>query len=410
MSNPHPAVRRDLVVSRQETGAGTRYVVKDPQSRRFFNVGEPEYFIIQQLDGTTGLDVVQKRAEERFHAALEPNALEQFVGHLSHLQLLEPESGDKGLQPPRRGRVRGSLFYLRLRAFDPDAVLTRLIGGVGFFFTPFFVGLSGLTILAALGVMVANWGAIGSHLGGLNVAHALLWAWPTIIIVAIAHELAHALTCKRFGGEVREMGFLLIYFHPALYTNVSDAWLFPRKSQRLWVSFAGAYFELFLWALATLIWWLTPKETMLSSLALMIMITSGLKSLFNLNPLIKLDGYYLLSDLLEVPNLRGRAFRYLAEGIKGRLGMARQQGAKVPKRERRVYLLYGLLAIPYTIYMLGFIVWTFGGFIAGGYLGVGIALLAVLAFGVLRNPIVRVLRLRSFRLRLGSQHGMTPSR
>src|SRR5207249_6099336 len=92
--------------------------------------------------------------------------------------------------------------------------------------------------------------------------------WAIILLVTTAHEFAHGLTCKRFGGEVHELGFLLLLLQPCLYCNVSDAWLFPQKSKRLWVSFAGPYFELFLWALAALAWRLTESDTWLNYVAL----------------------------------------------------------------------------------------------------------------------------------------------
>src|SRR5207253_4021415 len=120
--------------------------------------------------------------------------------------------------------------------------------------------------------------------------------------------------------------------------------LFPEKSRRLWVTFAGAYFEIFLWALATIIWRLVEPGNWVSFLALVIMATSGIKSLFNLNPLIKLDGYYLLSDYLEVPNLRKRSFSYISAGIKRLCGSAIQGRKETSQRERRIYLTYGLLA------------------------------------------------------------------
>src|SRR5207249_7967948 len=103
-----------------------------------------------------------------------------------------------------------------------------------------------------------------------------------------------------------EIGFMLIYLQPALYCNVSDAWLFPKTSTRLWVGVSGPYFELVIWALATLLWRVTDGETWINYLALIVMATSGIKTCFNLNPLIKLDGYYLLSDYLGIPNLRAR--------------------------------------------------------------------------------------------------------
>src|SRR5204863_7832804 len=129
-----------------------------------------------------------------------------------------------------------------------------------------------------------------------------------------------------------------IYFQPALYCNVSDAWLFPEKSKRLWVAFAGPYFELFLWGLATLTWRITDVETGINYLALIVMITSGIKTLFNFNPLIKLYGYYLLSDWLEIPNLRKKGFACFGDGIKRLFGWKASLLQQISERERRICL------------------------------------------------------------------------
>jgi putative peptide zinc metalloprotease protein len=190
---------------------------------------------------------------------------------------------------------------------------------------------------------------------------------------------------------VHEIGFLLIFFQPAFYCDVSDAWLFPEKAERLWVTFSGAYFEIFLWALATLTWRITEPATMLHFLALAVMATSGIKTLFNLNPLIKLDGYYLLSDALEIPNLRQRSFRYLRTATQKLWGAASQGINEVTPRERRIYLVYGLFAAAYSFWLLTFVVLHFGGFLIGRYQGVGLLILTGLLMVVFRNPLTKVL-------------------
>src|SRR5258707_5244839 len=155
--------------------------------------------------------------------------------------------------------------------------------------------------------------------------------------VVTLHEFAHGLTCKHFGGHVREIGFILIFFQPAFYCNVSDAWLFPQKSHRLWVTFAGAYFEIFLWAIATFVWRVTDPNTVINYLALVVVATSAVKTFFNLNPLIKLDGYYLLSDFLEIPNLRQRAFGFLGGLFRRIWGTAGHNIQETTPPERRRY-------------------------------------------------------------------------
>ncbi|MGH7409691.1 MAG: efflux RND transporter periplasmic adaptor subunit [Candidatus Methylomirabilis sp.] len=383
-------LRPDLVISQQLQMGQPIYIVKDPTTGRFFQLRAPEYFIARQLDGVTPLDTVQRRADEQFGAPLTRETLEQFVQTLWRLGLLEGEGADGGHLAQRRGRIGGSLLYLRLKAFDPDRLLNHLLSKVKFFFTRPFIVCSAALILLAVGITISNWNEIGLDLLRLYRVQALLLAGLTLLCVTTAHEFAHGLTCKRFGGEVREMGFMLLYFMPAFYCNVSDAWLFPEKSKRLWVTFAGAYFEIFLWALATLTWRVTDPETVLNYAALVVMATSGIKTLFNLNPLIKLDGYYLLCDYLEIPNLRQRAMGYLGARIKRMRESAVQWITEATPRERRIYLTYGMLAGVYSFSLLGLIALNLGGFLIGRYQGLGFLLFTGLLATVFRNPLKKV--------------------
>ncbi|MFQ5657068.1 MAG: efflux RND transporter periplasmic adaptor subunit [Candidatus Methylomirabilales bacterium] len=387
----HLKLRSGLVISQQAEEGQPVYVIKDPTTGRFFRLREPEYFIAQQLDGATPLEVVSQRVEERFGTPLAQETFEQFIGTLRRLGLLEAEGVEPRDLAYRRGRVRGSLLYLRLKAFDPDRLFNRLLPKVRFFFTPSFVACSAALILLAFVITVSNSVEIGRDLLGLYRFQALLLAWLTILLVTTAHEFAHGLTCKRFGGEVHELGFMLLFFMPAFYCNVSDAWLFPEKAKRLWVTFAGAYLELFLWAMATMTWRVTAPETALNYAALVVMATSGIKTLFNLNPLIRLDGYYLLGDYLEIPNLRQRAFRYLGARIKRVWGSATQGIREATLRERRIYLVYGLLAGTYSFSLLGFIVLKFGGYLIGRYQGLGLLLFTGLLMTMFRNPLKKAL-------------------
>jgi multidrug resistance efflux pump len=183
---------------------------------------------------------------------------------------------------------------------------------------------------------------------------------------------------------------MLLYLQPAFYCNVSDAWLFPEKSRRLWVSFAGAYFEVFLWAFATLIWRLTEPGTMVHYQALVVTAASGIATLFNLNPLIKLDGYYMLSDYLEIPNLRQRAFNYLGAQIKkliGTVGQGTSQESTL--KEKRIFLAYGLLAWAYSFLLLSWIALKFGGFLVDKYQGSGFIFFTTISLVAFRNQIRR---------------------
>ncbi|MCI0371376.1 MAG: hypothetical protein L0214_08335, partial [candidate division NC10 bacterium] len=200
----HPKLRNDLLVSRQGTADGPVFVVKDPATGRFFRFREAEHFIAQQLDGSTPPEVIRQRVEDRFGAAVSPETLGQFIGKLRHLGLLEAEGAEPGPRAAPRGRVRGSLLYLRFPAFDPDRLFTRLLPLVRFCFTPSFLACSAALILFAIGITVVHWEEIGRDFLRLYRIETLLFAWLTVLAVTTAHEFAHGLTCKHFGGEVHE--------------------------------------------------------------------------------------------------------------------------------------------------------------------------------------------------------------
>jgi len=378
-----PRLRRDLTVSRLETANGGFLIVKHPVSGRFYRFKEAERFIAEQLDGATPLDVIRERTEEQFGAALTVETLNAFIQNLDKIGLL-----DTGKSAAKRGagrgpRIRGNLLYLRFAFFDPDRLLSRLVPRLRFLFTRRFLLLSGMPILLALAITFANAREIAGDLPRLYQASAILPFFALILIVASIHEFAHGLACKYFGGEVHELGFMVMYFQPAFYCNVSDAWLFPEKSKRLWVGFAGPYLELVLWALATIAWRLTEPDTWINYTALIVMTLSGLRSFLDFNPFVKLDGYYLLSDYLEIPNLRRRSFKYVGDGVKRLLGFGRTLRAYISQRERRIYLVYGLVATVSSLSLL-----SFGLVRAGGYLidnHQPMALLLLVAYTGLRS-------------------------
>jgi multidrug efflux pump subunit AcrA (membrane-fusion protein) len=204
-----------------------------------------------------------------------------------------------------------------------------------------------------------------------------LLVWLTLLTATTLHEFAHGLTCKHFGGEVREVGFLAMFFVPCLYCNVSDAWLFREKSKRLWVTLAGGYCDLCLWALAVFAWRLTPPEGLPNYVAWVVLTVIGGRVFFNFNPLLKLDGYYLLSDWSEVHNLFQRGH----DRVKAHLRRILWGAAPPPADPRGRFLTaYGLMSWVYVVTFLGLMLaalyhylgprWGLAGLVAAAVLGV----------------------------------------
>lgn len=389
MNSALPKLRNDLLISQQQAANGVHFVIKDPLTGAFFRFKEVERFITQQCDGETPLEVIRQRTADRFGASLPAETLSAFIRNLSSTGLLD--NGQAGKKRSRgSGRIRGNLLYLRFKLFDPDRLFEHLVCWARLCFTPGFVIVAGTLILLALGVALSNANEATQQLASLYHFSALVPVLVAIFVVLVAHEFAHGLTCKFFGGEVHEIGFLLIYFQPAFYCNVSDAWLFPEKSKRLWVAFAGPFFELFIWALAVLAWRVTDEETWLNSLAFIVMMSSGIKTLINFNPLIKLDGYYLLSDYLEIPNLRKRSFQYIGEFLKKLTGPASPAQIVTP-RERKIFLLYGLIATVSSFSLIAFVAVKAGGLLIEQQQPIGFFLFAAMLALRLRQRLGRLL-------------------
>jgi multidrug resistance efflux pump len=382
MSMTFPRLRADLVVSRQETPGGVVFVVKDPTVGRFVRFKEPEYFIARQFDGQTPLEEVRRRGESELGGALSEATVQQFASKLLNLGLLETPA-DAEAKP--QGRIRGNIFYLRFKIFDPDALFERLVPRIRWAFTPQFAWFSISVILLGMLVTVMSWQEIHRSLPKLYRLESIFLAWFTFVSIVVGHEFSHGLTCKYFGGRVHEIGMLLIFLQPGMYCNVSDAWLFPEKRKRLLVTLAGAWFEIFCWAIATLVWRVSDPATLLNYLAMVVATTLGIKSLFNLNPLIKLDGYYLLSDYLEMPNLRRNAFAY----IRARVARRWAEIGETPARDRWIYWLYGVLAALYSTLLLSVLIFALGGFLMRRYQSWGLVAFGVFLLVFFKGPLRR---------------------
>jgi putative peptide zinc metalloprotease protein len=173
-------------------------------------------------------------------------------------------------------------------------------------------------------------------------------------VLGAVHEFGHGLTCKHFGGDVHQMGFLLIYLTPAFYTDTTDILLFDRTSRRQWVIFAGIWVELVLCSLSAVLWHFTAPGTIVNDLAYKMMLLSGIQgAVLNLNPLIKADGYYALSQFLDIDNLREESFAFLRVWAEKYLLRRDIDLPPSSRRQRRIFFIFGVAAIIYSVALLG---------------------------------------------------------
>jgi putative peptide zinc metalloprotease protein len=393
MDQSYKKFREDLIISQQEFERVTYYVIKDPITQKFFRIKEFEYFISQNLDGKTSSEEIAQKFQEHFGIRLPLDTLNKFIHRLETLGFLEGEVSERELAKLqyRKRTLWGKLLFIKLKGFDPDRLLNRILKYTKFLFIPRFFVFSLFMIFWAIAITISNWGDLGYTVGGLFKVATIFKIWVAVFLVIVLHEFAHGLTCKYFGGEVHEMGFLLLYFQPCFFCNVSDAYLFKGKSKKLWVTFAGAYGQVFVWAIATLLWRITALDTGLSSFLFVVMLTSGVTVLFNFNPLIKLDGYYLLSDYLEIPNLRKKAFDFLSSYLRSRFLKDHTARVEATPRDKKIYIWYGTLSLLYSALLLFFIFIKVENFLVSHLGGFGFVLFLFLLFLILKQPAKKVL-------------------
>jgi putative peptide zinc metalloprotease protein len=317
--------RHDVEVTAQRYEGRSFHVVKDPINLKYYRFNEQEYFVFNSLDGNLTLDQVQKSFENSFRPdRLTLEDLEGFARQLVQSGLVHHESANSGRElyekrlkqrRLRRFAAVTNILYIKLPLLDPDRLLNWLFRKTSWIFTNAFLFISVVFMLCAVGLVVFKFQVFWDKLPSYHEFfrfRTLLYMWISLGFVKVIHEFGHGLSCKAFGGECHQMGFLFMCFSPSMFCNVSDAWTLANKWQRMLISFAGIYVELMIAAAATFVWWYTPHWPFVNNIALCLMTLCSVSTfLFNANPLMRFDGYYILADWLEVPNLREKSNRFL---------------------------------------------------------------------------------------------------
>jgi len=399
--------RPDLTATRQQYLSRSYWIVKEPVGLKYFRFEDEEFAILEMLDGQRSLKEIKEEFEARFPPQKTSyQALQQFVGMLHRSGLILADAPDQGPQlkkrrDERRRKERLALvanpLAIRFKGFDPERVLN--------FFYPYTSWLfwrSTLIVLLLIGMgalltltlnfeeFVLRLPAFEEFFGPSN----WIWLGLTLGTVKVLHEFGHGLSCKHFGGECHEMGLMFLVLTPCLYCNVSDSWLLPNKWHRAAIGAAGIFVELTLAAIATFVWWFTGPG-LLNHLALQIMFICSISTiLFNGNPLLRYDGYYVCSDILEVPNLRQKATSVLKRKL-GQicLGLEMPPDPFLPKRNQWLFALYTVAAVAYRWFVLFSILWFLNRvFEPYGLQIIGRLIMASAIVGLFVVPIVQLVK------------------
>jgi putative peptide zinc metalloprotease protein len=354
-------LRPDLVVQPQFYEGMTHYVVKDPIALKYFRFKIEEYFLLQQFDGKNTLQDVKRSFERKYRPqTISVDDLIRFASQLHEAgiaQIDTPEQGKVLIQRRRKNRWKrvwqfmANILYIKIPIIDPERMLTGMYPYFRWIYTRYFITFSVGMMLAALTLVVSRWAEFYSKLPEFQSFfnwYTIVYFWCSLAVVKVIHEFGHGLTAKHFGGEVHEMGMLFLVLTPALYCDVTDSWLLPSKWKRIWISAAGIYVELFLASIATFVWFNT-QPGILNSLMLSTMFICSVNTvLFNANPLLRYDGYYVMSDYLEIPNLRIKSTQFFLYLFQEKvLGLELPVQNYMPRSRRSLFVIYAIASYLY---------------------------------------------------------------
>jgi putative peptide zinc metalloprotease protein len=339
------------------------YVLQDSCSQRFYRITPRAYAFITRLSPNRTIgELWNEFLETHPEEAPGQEEVTQVLIQLHHSNLLyfrtSPDNEEiferyrKHRQREMLGKALG-FMYLRFPLWDPNDWLNRVRPFINVVTgkTTAIVGL--VVILLGIKAAVENIDLLFNQSQGLLALDNLIWLYLCMAFLKGMHEMAHAFVCKRFGGNVHTMGIMLLVFAPLPYLDATGSWTFRDRNARALVGAAGLLTELFLAAAGALVWANTAPG-LVNSLAFNVMIIGSVSSLlFNGNALLRFDAYYILSDLLEIPNLYQKGSRqWLYFADRYLLGTT---AAKSPARDKREWCwltAYGFLSFFYRLFII----------------------------------------------------------
>ncbi len=374
---------RQHVRTYPQTYRGQRwFVLLDESNGRNLRFNEEAYRFIGRLDGERTVEQIhQWLALSGADKALSRESIMLILVQLFTLDLLrggEPASAkeffDRFQEERRKTRNRAMMNPLAVRVpvVDPDRLLNRIVPWVRPLFSPGGMMIWSVVVGLALLLGILNFGALSDAADGDILAPSnLLLMLLLYVLIKIVHEMAHAVSVKMWGGAVHEMGVTLLVMVPVPYVDASATWSFREKRKRMMVGAVGILTELFIAAVALFVW-LAVEPGLVRDMAFNIVLIASVSTLlFNGNPLLRFDGYYVLQDWIEIPNLATRASRYYLYLMQRHLfGLHNSPSPVTAEGERNWFAVYGLLAVFYRLFIMVTIVL----FLAEEYFFIGVLL------------------------------------
>ena len=372
----------------------------------YYRFSPSQWELALLFDGQKSFEEVAETYSSQTGAAIAIEEIRQFAEVLDTAGLYYETHQEKNLamrdkllaQRGRRTKAKINIAHISFSAWDPDRYFDWLDGVAGDFIYSWWCLLTAMLLFAfEAAVVVNNWHAFLADTAlFFNFAQKDFIEfgrfWILILIVGFLHETAHGLTCKHYGGQVHSMGLMFLYLVPCFFVDVSETWISATKVQRLATIIAGIWIELVICAIAMMVWLEAPAGGAFHSLMYEFILLTGFASVvINLNPLIKLDGYYLLTEIIEIPDLKERSTEFLSNWVQAKVLRLPVEVPIVPRRRVTLFVIYCIASGIYS-YVLLFVVVRFSYRLGSRWFGEWAILAALaLAFVLYRS------RLRSLR-------------
>ncbi len=391
----HPTV----TVRKQRFRGETWYVLRDPFNNTYFRLRpEAHDFVIRLRPDLTVEEVWKDCLEREPDNAPGQEDVIQLLTQLYYANLLHfetPADSAKLFERYRNRRRREmqsrllSIMFMRIPLLDPDNLLKRLMPFFKWVISPLGATLWLAVVVAAVKLVTERFDQVTNQAQGILAPDNLFLMYVSLVAIKAIHEFGHAVVCRRFGGEVHTMGVMLLVFTPLPYMDATSSWSFRSRWQRAFVGGAGMIAEIFVAALVVFLWAYTGEGT-LHSLAYNVMFIASVSTvLFNGNPLLRFDGYYILTDLLDIPNLYTRAVRHLRHLVE-RYAFGYKESFSPTRNVKEAFWLsvFGVMSGIYRVVVFSGIIF----FVADKFLlaGLVMALICVVSWGLV--PVFRLVK------------------
>ena len=347
-------LRNELKFDSRTQNGKTFVVIEDPIRSKYFQVGAREYRFIASVDGNkTGREIIEA-LNVKLPVGEKPyteQTATEVCQWLMQSNLVFGNSVDNAkrlgqqVKASNRAKMIGLLnpISFKFNLFNPNSALAAVQPYVQWWFSSWFAVIWCVVAIYASTLMYTNWSKMGAASTGILSEHSWIWLLVTWILLKVVHETAHGVACRRYGGEVPEAGVLLLLFTPMAFVNVTSMWRFPNRWHRMVVSGAGMYVELFISFVSLIVW--TRTEGVIADICFNIFLMASVTTiLFNANPLMRFDGYFLLSDALAIPNLYTKGTNWFGDRLKSVFFGTPLTPNLCPQSELRTASIYGSMA------------------------------------------------------------------